>query len=319
MAIKKFFFFIVVLRALSAIIITNAHYTNVYPYEIIANGGLLGDVLFFSISGFCLCNVKETFSNWFKRRAIRVYTPTLIATLVYVLLGCYEINDVTDAAKLFVWPTYYHFVGSIILLYMPFYFFVKHIELNTNNFEKLSLSLLALQVLIYFTVYDASYYHIDKVREPMIWFLFLQSMLLGAYYRNVTEGERPPVSKIHIRIGILLIVCYFVSKLIFVKFENISQFQILNQIILFLLLWATFRIFYAWEDKFKNMPQWIYKIAKYLADRTLEIYLVQYVLIFALDTLTPFPLNWFVVTGSILASAHMLHWVSDTLLKKIGF
>ena len=318
MSNKQFFFFIVVLRALSAIIITNAHYTNVYPYEIIANGGLLGDVLFFSISGFCLSNMKDSFTNWFKRRAIRVYTPTLIATLVFVLLGCYEVTSVRGAAKLFLWPTYYHFVGSIILLYIPFYFIVKHINLTTKKFAILSLSLLALQILIYFTVYDTNYYHIDKVREPMIWFLFLQSMLLGAYYRRVTEGEHPTISNILIGGGIVLTIGYFVSKLVFVKVEGLSQFQLLNQVILFLLLWLTFRIFYAWEEKFKKMPQWLYKTVKYLADRTLEIYLVQYVLIFALDTFTPFPLNWLIVTGSILVAAHVLHCVSDKLLKKIG-
>ena len=51
-------FYITVLRAIAAILITNAHYTNIYPIEIIANGGLLGDVIFFAVSGFCLYNKK---------------------------------------------------------------------------------------------------------------------------------------------------------------------------------------------------------------------------------------------------------------------
>lgn len=51
-------FYITVLRALAAMLITNAHYNNVYPIEIIANGGLLGDVIFFAVSGFCLYNIK---------------------------------------------------------------------------------------------------------------------------------------------------------------------------------------------------------------------------------------------------------------------
>ena len=40
-------FFVTVLRAVAACIITNAHYTGVYPTDLIANGGLLGDVMFF--------------------------------------------------------------------------------------------------------------------------------------------------------------------------------------------------------------------------------------------------------------------------------
>ena len=43
----QYFYFITLLRALATIIITNAHYTGIYPSDIIANGGLLGDVLFF--------------------------------------------------------------------------------------------------------------------------------------------------------------------------------------------------------------------------------------------------------------------------------
>lgn len=59
---KKMIFFITVLRALAACLITNAHYTGIYPIEIIANGGLIGDVLFFAVSGYCLYNVKYELS-----------------------------------------------------------------------------------------------------------------------------------------------------------------------------------------------------------------------------------------------------------------
>ena len=54
-------FFITFLRAFAACIITNSHYTGVYPLEIIANGGLIGNVLFFAVSGYCLANIKTNF------------------------------------------------------------------------------------------------------------------------------------------------------------------------------------------------------------------------------------------------------------------
>ena len=52
------------LRALAAVLITNSHYTGVYPMNIIASGGLLGDVIFFALSGFVLSNIKENFVAW---------------------------------------------------------------------------------------------------------------------------------------------------------------------------------------------------------------------------------------------------------------
>ena len=47
---KEIYLFIILIRAIAAITITNAHYTGVYPTDLIANGGLLGDVLFFAVS-----------------------------------------------------------------------------------------------------------------------------------------------------------------------------------------------------------------------------------------------------------------------------
>lgn len=38
--------YITFLKALAACLITNAHYTGIYPTDLIANGGLLGDVFF---------------------------------------------------------------------------------------------------------------------------------------------------------------------------------------------------------------------------------------------------------------------------------
>lgn len=39
------------LRALAAILITNSHYVGVYPIDLIASGGLLGDVIFLLYPG----------------------------------------------------------------------------------------------------------------------------------------------------------------------------------------------------------------------------------------------------------------------------
>lgn len=45
-------------------------------------------------------------------------------------------------------------------------------------------------LLVYTFAYDKSYYHIDTVREPMIRFLFFESMLLGAWFRQKDDFFR---------------------------------------------------------------------------------------------------------------------------------
>ena len=80
-------FFITVLRAIAACLITNAHYTGIYPTDVIANGGLIGDVIFFAISGYCLCNVRLSFPRWYGKRIWRIVLPVWIGTSVILLLG----------------------------------------------------------------------------------------------------------------------------------------------------------------------------------------------------------------------------------------
>lgn len=82
-------FFVTVLRALAAMIITNAHYVGVYPTDLIANGGLLGDVIFFAVSGFCLANPKLGFFRWYGKRISRIYPQVWLVTLLYALIGIF--------------------------------------------------------------------------------------------------------------------------------------------------------------------------------------------------------------------------------------
>lgn len=111
-------FFITFLRALAACFITNAHYVGIYPTDLIANGGLIGDVLFFAVSGYCLYNIKKmSFLQWYGKRIYRIYLPVLIMTTVYFLLGAYNFKE-HNAVWWFLYPTYYHFVASIIVLYI---------------------------------------------------------------------------------------------------------------------------------------------------------------------------------------------------------
>lgn len=317
---KKFFLFIVLIRALAAMVITNAHYTGVYPTDLIANGGLLGDVLFFAVSGFCLASTNGSFGKWYLKRFVRVYIPSWIMTLGYMILGAYVVTGWQDIVEFFAWPTHWHFVASIILLYVPLFFVSKYMEMNTKNYWRMAAGLLVVQLVLYFTVYDASYYHIDKVREPMIEFLFFQSMILGLHYRwrsQQCNDEYKPLSKLEIGGGILLLGVYFASKMLFVKMPSISVFQIANQMVLWALLYVLFDIFMKLEPKLRNIEESkVWTCIKFVSDRTLEIYLVQYVI---LDycKIGPFPLNWLLLTTTIILAAVILRWVSQQVITRI--
>ena len=178
-------FYITVLRALASILITNSHYVGVYPTDLIANGGLLGDVIFFAVSGFGLANINKSFPQWYLKRFIRIYPTVWVITAFYLLIGFYNFENWTFV-EYFIYPSYYHFVSSIMILYIVYYI-IMNFKLLKSNITKVMIGLLLIQIFLYIFIYDTSYYHIDNVREPMIRFLFLQAMLLGAYFRNYKE------------------------------------------------------------------------------------------------------------------------------------
>lgn len=244
-------FFVTVLRALAACLITNSHYTGIYPTDLIANGGLLGDVLFFAVSGFCLYPVKKDlsvkgFALWYGKRLWRVFPPVLIATAVYMLLGFYRLSE-----HPFVWwylfPTNYHFVTSILLLYIPFFFIAK-IPFFQKKLPIVMGIIFLAYLAVYLFFYDKSYYHIDNVGEPMIRFLFMESMLLGAWFRQNDQklrlSECKAIEKWTLSLGVVFTAgIYFASKTAFAKNLLASGAQFINQIVLFGLMFLIFFAF----------------------------------------------------------------------------
>lgn len=224
-------FFITVLRALAACLITNSHYTGVYPTDLIANGGLFGNVIFFAVSGFCLVNIKESFPKWYAKRLVRLLPATWLMTAIYGIVGLFRIElTFKGLFSSFIFPSRYYFISSILVLYIPFYFIMKYDKLKLH-IPQISLAIASVWLIYYVFFYDKSRYHIDAVGEPMILFLFMFAMLIGAYCRVEKEKfENKKCTACWIALPISLIA-YFASKMLFVKFTAISKFQIINLII----------------------------------------------------------------------------------------
>ena len=304
-------FYVTFLRALAACLITNAHYTGIYPSDMIANGGLIGDIIFFAVSGFCLCNVKQDLSvhgflSWYGKRLWRIYPPVIICTAVFALIGAYNISG-NGFFWWFVFPTCYHFIGSIVVLYIPFFFMMKLRSFRNNIIEIMILTAVAW-ITVYLFFYDKSHYHIDTVREPMIGFLFMESMLLGAWFR-INDGKlRNRGNHWFWIITAVLFILYFVSKLAISRYDRLSSWQFLNQIMIFALLFFVFRSFCGIDQKLEKLPKWQKGVIEFISMLTLEIYVVQ---IGMIDLLRgrglSFPINWLALTSCIAAASFILH------------
>ncbi len=305
-------YFVTVLRALAAMIITNSHYTGVYPTDLIANGGLFGDVIFFAVSGFCLCNIKLRFPRWYGRRLVRIYPQVWLLTGLYCLLSIYSLADWTWP-RLFLYPTNFHFIASIVVLYIPFYFLMRW-EKTKRHIPWLFAAVVFAQLLVYIFFTDKSTYHIDTVREPFIRFLFGEAMLLGAYFRTHLDRFRNQNKWWNWVLLAASAGLYFATKLLFSRMERISDFQIVNQFTLLLLLYFAFRCFAGIDRKLESMPRPVKRVLEYISEITLEIYLVQIGIIPFFAKLLPFPLNWIVLTAVIVGGAAVLHFGTKALL-----
>ena len=309
-------FFITFLRAVATCLITNAHYTGIYPTDLIANGGLLGDVIFFAVSGYCLYSVKGNFFSWYGKRVWRCYLPVVLITAFYMIIGSYTLGQ-HSAVWWYVYPTYYHFVASIVVLYIP-YFIIMKLDFLKKRIPLIMLAIVVVYTLIYLFAYDKSTYHIDNVREPFIRFLFMECMLLGAYFKQKDEKYRNRFSWWYPAVTFVLLVAYFASKLIFSRKVSLAGLQILNQFIIFALLFFVLKTFAGLDGRLEKFPKFLKKIISFLAGITLEIYVVQYVLIDKIRALgLMFPLNWATLTAAIIASAFALHVVCDLIIRGV--
>lgn len=309
------YYFINYLRTIATVLITNSHYSNIWPISDLAAGGLLGNILFFAASGFCLLNIKENFGKWYWKRIAKIWPVMIGFTLLTVLIGDYSLASWKDAVRLFLYPTNYIFLVWLMLSYIAFYV-IAWLSKKYDNAIEISLSVvLGAWILTYFIFVDKSVYHIDDVSKPFILFLYFSSMLIGALFKKYID-KFGKIKAVNVILLFVSLIVYFGSKIAFSKIQSIVFWQILNQLSILVVLYFMFAVFIGLEDCFKKIPDWINKAVKFVAGITLHIYIVQFVIIRRLEGLI-FPVNFLVTTVAILALACAVYYAEFFIKKGI--
>lgn len=303
------------LKAFATIFITNSHYGEIWPISAMAVGGHLGNCLFFMLSGFCMCNIRESFPRWYAKRILRIYPALWIVATVDFLVGRNSAHGIMAYVHCYLYPTWYHFITSIMLLYIGFYavrWIQKKWEVGTGWFLG---CLLVVFLFLYFTVYDRSYYHIDDVLETWVRFQFFASMLVGILLREQYEKIGDDLRFYHVTRVIGLMIAYFVVKIVIGRKGLFAQYQCILPILQVLLV-ADMGILAIKLEKqhfFQRMPDWLNRGAAFLSGITLEIYLGQLLIFYWFQDL-PFPVDFVLVTTLIVAYAWVVHkcasWIS---------
>lgn len=308
------FAFINYLKLIATVLITNSHFNDVWPIGAMASGGLLGNIIFFAVSGFLLYNIRFGFPKWLSKRFFRVYPAMVVFTLFAVAIGQYSLNNFQDAFCLFVYPTNYIFLVWLIVCYCIFYI-IAYFDKKIDIFLQIAMMVIfVIWILVYAVFYDKSEYRVDNVSEPFILYLYVESMLLGAFFKkNYARFSKFKVSKVIM--ALFCIVAYFGSKIVFSRVSSLLNFQIVNQFIIFITLFFVFSLFISLEDFFKRIPAKINCCVRYTSNITLQIYIVQFVIIERFEKLV-FPLNLVTVVLLILIVASLLYYL-EVLIRKV--
>lgn len=108
---------------LAAWLIFNSHLEAFYPIPWLAADGLLGNTLFFVISGLgifsSLNKRQQRFDDYLSRRLWRLYPAVLIAISIQSLYHSpFKTYDVLEITKVLVWPTPFTYVAIIVPMYL---------------------------------------------------------------------------------------------------------------------------------------------------------------------------------------------------------
>lgn len=299
---RQTFLFIAFLRTIATCLITNTHYNQIYPISALAVGGLIGDVLFFVISGFCLANIGQTgFVPWFRKRILRIYPTVWVISLVFLCTGFFEITF-SDLLSVFLYPTAFHFVGSIILMYLLFYPVLKNRFLQ-NHLPAVMAGVAVLWFLYYLFFVDRTV-RLDVAEYPITKFLYFEGMLFGAYVRKHSEkyvGHNRIFKWLWLFVSLIL---YLASKLLIDRY-GLMDFQFVIFLFLF-SIGAAFLVAFSSIEPFLPADNWLTKLVSWIAPLTLEIYLIQKAIIPHTEKLV-FPVNFVVTTACILLAAWLLN------------
>lgn len=170
------YYIIDIVKALACLLIANFHSDILFPdnYSLLAFGGDIGNNMFFMVSGFTLFpSVEQSDSRdimkWYFKRVMRLLPMLLFFYLLTWGTGGVAILDIKSAIRAFVFPTIYWFTGALMLFYLLYFIYEKHLHSTIHIGSAILLIILHL--------------YWDNLSAE-IYFMGFISMLLGAWLRK---------------------------------------------------------------------------------------------------------------------------------------
>ena len=313
MQTNRKYYFVELCRAVACVLITNSHFDGIYPWDI-SFGGCPGNCLFFLITGFLLAGTdfkQAHFGKWYIRKIGRLYLSLTIVNIIICLIGYRK-----PTLELFLFPiSKFWYIPIIVVLYALYFIVMKY-------FEKYKALFLGADIIIYLVLYcivfDRSVFFCERYWYFLILYGFV-AMMIGTHIRNHFSCRNKIFHLTLIGCSAISIVGFLGSKLWIATGTPLAlNLQFVTQI--FSMFFAT--LFFMGCYYYDEQCRWFYetkllgKIIKIIGECTLEIYLVQYAIIFYLKDIL-FPLNLILISLLTFLFGWGLHNVSNTIFRKI--
>lgn len=280
--------FVYLLKTLAALLITNSHFDKLYPVSYLSIGGSLGNTLFFLAAGFLLSSqVNNSFPKWIFSRIKRLYPPLWIMTVFLICTGYLSPTSLEEVLIDFFFPyKAFWFIPAILCFYALFWFVVR---------TKVSYWFVS-GVLLYAVWYanlDTTSWVVEDGSFFKYVFYFLV-MLVGYSFKNKKTVDIVPADKKILTMAIITVLslgAYVGLKLLVNGSAVMMQMQFMVQVATLLFGVACFNLLYFLEEKIKQLRERkIWKVPQIIGESTLEIYLVNAVVITNMEKVF-FPVN----------------------------
>lgn len=299
------------LRALAVLLIANSHLEPLYPFRPLAADGLIGNSLFFLLSGLGLTLSPRAgqgrFLDWYRRRLSRIVPGLWLTVLIGTVAigGAWRQWGPLDYARNLIWPTPYGFLTQILLLYPAFYLVksARSPAVEVGLMGGLSIP------YVYINLYD---YNLHTLSSIFYFQLMLLGSLLAGRVRGYAGNSR----------AALWVLALTLPVYVGVRYAMLTGRLPLNTAPLHLLmlpiLLGLLRLCATPAARAFARHPWTEPAVSFLAAITLEIYLVHgYVYEHPWVQALPFPVNLAVFWAVTLPLAWLVALASDQVRRTL--
>lgn len=266
---------------------------DLYPTSILSIGGSLGNTLFFLVSGYLLSSkVNDNFFKWMGSRLYRIYPSLWLITALLFLMGNFKFANFTDFTYRMLFPYYtYWFIAAIIIIYALVWV--------VNKVGKMQYWIMAA-VIIYAVWYvaflDITVWSIEGPYFFKYVFYFIV-MLSGIALRSNSSINALTTKYGWCVLTAIATVAYGVARGMMAFINCAIPFQFLVHITTILFGICFFEASLSFEEEISHNER-VVRITRLIGDSTLEIYLLNYGIIYFAKRFG-FPVN--IVVAFVLA------------------